>query len=125
MKALSVRQPWAQLIADGEKTVEVRSRDTRHRGPLAIHASAKPDTGMAAECKGLLFGVVVCIVDVVDSRPLTLADVDPALLPDDWTRSECDGLFAWVLANPRLVEPVAAKGKLNFWHLEDREITYL
>lgn len=40
MKALTVRQPWATLIALGIKRIETRTRDTKHRGPLAIHAAA-------------------------------------------------------------------------------------
>jgi hypothetical protein len=39
MKALSVCQPWAWAIVHGIKTIENRSRPTRHRGPLVIHAS--------------------------------------------------------------------------------------
>ncbi len=39
MKALSLHQPWASLIAEGVKTIETRSRATRYRGPLAIHAA--------------------------------------------------------------------------------------
>jgi activating signal cointegrator 1 len=41
MKALTIRQPWASLIAAGIKTVETRSRRTSHRGPIAIHAGMK------------------------------------------------------------------------------------
>lgn len=41
MKALTLHQPWASLIALGVKTVETRSWSTRYRGPLAIHAGAK------------------------------------------------------------------------------------
>lgn len=41
IKALTIRQPWAQLIALGVKTIETRSWSTRYRGPLAIHAAAK------------------------------------------------------------------------------------
>ena len=33
MKALSVPQPWAEVIARGEKTIEVRTWSTKHRGP--------------------------------------------------------------------------------------------
>lgn len=40
MKAITVRQPWAWAIATGAKTVENRTRGTRYRGPLAIHAGA-------------------------------------------------------------------------------------
>lgn len=38
MKALTLTQPWATLIASGAKTIETRSWSTRYRGPLAIHA---------------------------------------------------------------------------------------
>lgn len=38
MKALTLHQPWASLIALGVKTIETRSWSTRYRGPLAIHA---------------------------------------------------------------------------------------
>lgn len=38
MKALTIYQPWASLIALGAKTIETRSWRTSYRGPLAIHA---------------------------------------------------------------------------------------
>lgn len=40
MKALTVHQPWASLIALGHKRIETRSWSTSYRGPLAIHAAA-------------------------------------------------------------------------------------
>lgn len=40
MRAVTVHQPWATLIAIGAKTIETRSWATRYRGPLAIHAAA-------------------------------------------------------------------------------------
>lgn len=39
MKALSLWEPWASLVAIGAKKIETRSWETRHRGWLAIHAS--------------------------------------------------------------------------------------
>jgi len=41
MKALSIIQPWASLIAVGAKRIETRSWGTGYRGPLVIHASKK------------------------------------------------------------------------------------
>jgi activating signal cointegrator 1 len=38
LKALSLYQPWASLVALGVKTIETRSWSTSYRGPLAIHA---------------------------------------------------------------------------------------
>jgi hypothetical protein len=39
MKALTLTQPWATLIAIGAKHIETRSWSTSYRGPLAIHAA--------------------------------------------------------------------------------------
>jgi hypothetical protein len=39
MKALSLLQPWATLIAIGAKSIETRTWKTPYRGPIAIHAS--------------------------------------------------------------------------------------
>lgn len=38
MKALTLHQPWATLVAISAKKIETRSWDTTYRGPLAIHA---------------------------------------------------------------------------------------
>lgn len=48
MKCISLWQPWATLIALGEKTIETRSSSTDYRGPLAIHAAKKWGLGMLA-----------------------------------------------------------------------------
>ena len=39
MKALTLTQPWATLVAIGAKRIETRSWRTSYRGPLAIHAA--------------------------------------------------------------------------------------
>lgn len=39
MKALTLTQPWASLVAFGYKHIETRSWQTSYRGPLAIHAA--------------------------------------------------------------------------------------
>jgi len=41
VKALSIKQPWAQLIIIGAKDVENRSRSTSFRGRFAVHVSLK------------------------------------------------------------------------------------
>lgn len=41
MKALSIKQPWASLIAHGIKDIENRTWKTHFRGRIYIHASAK------------------------------------------------------------------------------------
>jgi activating signal cointegrator 1 len=39
LKAISLTQPWASLVAIGAKNIETRSWSSNYRGWLAIHAS--------------------------------------------------------------------------------------
>ncbi|MDP8989617.1 MAG: ASCH domain-containing protein [Acidobacteriota bacterium] len=39
MKAITLTQPWASLVAVGAKRIETRSWSTSYRGPIAIHAA--------------------------------------------------------------------------------------
>jgi uncharacterized protein (UPF0264 family) len=48
LPALSLKQPWAALLAHGRKTVEVRRWPTRQRGRVLIHAARVPDERPAA-----------------------------------------------------------------------------
>ncbi len=107
MKALSVKPIWAGLIEAGLKTIEVRSRNTRYRGPLLICTSKRP---IEASVPG---GVTLCIVDLVDSRPMTRADEAEAGC------AYVPGLWAWELRRPRAVPRVAVTGRLSFYDVPD------
>ncbi|GIO36228.1 hypothetical protein J41TS12_10890 [Paenibacillus antibioticophila] len=79
MKAITIHQPWATLIAVGEKRFETRGWSTRYRGPIAIHAGRhfnkeawiEPPIYDAIRKHGLLLpedfpaGAVVAIADLV------------------------------------------------------------
>ena len=55
MKVLTIRQPWASLIAVGAKTIETRPFSTKYRGPLAIHAGLKrPGRAFTDSAAGLI-----------------------------------------------------------------------
>jgi ASCH domain len=43
MKCLSLKQPFAELLVSGKKTVELRKWNTKFRGKFLIHASKKID----------------------------------------------------------------------------------
>lgn len=49
MKVLTLTQPWASLMAFGEKHIETRSWGTSYKGPLLIHAAK----GFPKDCKAL------------------------------------------------------------------------
>ena len=69
-RALSVRQPYAEQIMRGLKTIEYRSRITHIRGRIYIYASKKPGplaefAAMRQEPGTLPTGVLVGTVEVV------------------------------------------------------------
>jgi len=120
--ALAVRQPYASLIAVGKKTVEVRSRRWKYRGPVIICASARPaKLPTSKEGHFLPAGVAIGLVDMVDCRPLVKADMWAACLQADFTFQELDGSFAWVLANPREIEPIPGKWIVAPWPWKGQE----
>lgn len=109
MKALSIRQPWASLIASGRKTIEVRTWSTSYRGPLLICASRRPDID------GLPTGLAVCTVNLVDVRPITTSDSDAACV-----NVTPGAQFAWVLdAATPLDFSLPISGRLGLFDLPD------
>ncbi len=119
MKALTIQQPWAGLIERGAKTVELRSWTTKHRGPLMVCAGARAwsDEAVATLGDGPR-GVELVEVDLVDVRPATEADRDASAVGD--RVASLDGLFAWVLANPRPVEQRPVRGMPGLFTLPPR-----
>jgi hypothetical protein len=118
MKALSVRQPWAWAIVHGIKTVENRSRPTRHRGPLVIHAS-RSRRSLAGDYSDLLpglppveelaFGALVGVVEVVDCVPVTEVEGDPFAV----------GPWCWLLRQARGIRPVPFKGQVALFDVPE------
>ena len=110
--ALGVRQPWAELILRGRKTLEIRSRPTEVRGPIYLYAgktlSDVPEA--AGVCLEEGFGIespprgrLVGAVTITGCRPAAPADAAAACVPERLLKDH----FAWELADPaRLSEPV-------------------
>jgi hypothetical protein len=127
MKALTILQPWAFAIAEGEKHVENRTWKTAHRGPLAIHAGKSltwmqredPEEwieryGMALpEAAELPFGAIVAVAELMDC--VRLAD-----LPEDLRGHPfAEGPVCWILRNVRKVEPIPCVGAQQVWRVPD------
>jgi len=110
MKTLTVQQPWAWAIIHGPKRIENRSRATRHRGPLLIHAGkSRARLGSLGAVEpppgNLAFGALIGIVDLVDCVPV--ADVAD--------QPFAEGPWCWILANPRPVIPAPLRGQLGLF----------
>lgn len=111
IKALSVRQPYASMIAYGEKTIEWRSKPLNYRGPLVICASKTVRVTMKNGVD-LPVGVALGVAEITHCRPMHRADLAAACC-EDWTGPVTG--FAWELADPQEVEPVPVKGIVAPW----------
>jgi hypothetical protein len=107
LRAISIRQPWVELILQGKKKAEYRSRPTNIRERVYLYASLSPAKWPPAwkklgkEPGELPAGMIVGTVEVVDCR---------------W--SERENCFAYVLRNPkRLRKPLYPKNQPQpgFW----------
>jgi hypothetical protein len=103
MKALSVKQPWANMIANGEKTIETRTWATDYRGDLLIVSSRKPPIEPA--------GFALALVKVVGCRRMTRADEAAARC------AIYPGAYAWLLADVRRVKPFPVRGQLGIFEV--------
>ena len=121
MKTLSIRQPWADLIIQGRKTLELRTWTVKYRGPLAIHASLTVERD-ACLAHGLdpdmvTTGAVIGIVDLAAIEGLDAASYS-ARKAEHLADNAWDGgpLYGWRLANPRaLTEPMPLRGRMGLF----------
>lgn len=115
IKAISIKQPWASLVAAGHKTVECRTWKTNYRGPLLI-CSSKGDfeinDGLVAPG-----GYALGVVELLDVRPMTKGDIEHAYLPEEWHENALKG-FAWHVKKLYEIIPFPIKGKLNLFNVD-------
>lgn len=135
MKAVSLIQPYATLIMLGYKQYETRSWSTKHRGPLAIAASAgKPKWArdVAENCPiisellarhGFTFdtlprGGVLGVCDVVEMNSIDVYFIENNITVEEEAAGDYSmpGRWAWLLDNVRpLPSIVGCKGALSVW----------
>lgn len=127
MKALTIKQPWASLIAVGMKDIENRTWKTNYRGRILIHSARTTypggwnsltqaqlneaiKTGLVGRHieASLPHGAIIGSVEIVDC-----VQNHPSL----WAEK---GVWNWVLANPILFkQPIYnVRGKLSLWDCE-------
>ncbi len=120
MKVLSLKQPFAELILQGKKTIELRKWNTHFRGEFFIHSSKIPDTKSMNKFgfEKLPCGFILGKVKLVDVKKYSnknehLDDKEKHLADLSW------GKYGFILKNPvRLKRIIPAKGSLNFWNFE-------
>ena len=129
--ALSVRQPWAALLACGAKAVEVRTWPTARRGPVLIHAAkghddrpegwariVTPELKALAALRGGIVGIAELVECVRYETPGAFALAGEwHLNSPDWYRA--GGLYGFVFQNARPIAYHACPGRTLFFEVPD------
>lgn len=123
MRALTIHQPWATLIAMGHKKVENRRTRFTWRGPLAIHAGKQVwDEGIRiAERLGielprvLPLGKIVAIAELYDCVPFDYEEDHP-LLDDPFA---CGPFCLLLRETVALRVPVQFRGQQGLFYVPD------
>lgn len=136
MKALSLKQPWAGLIADGQKTIETRIWPTDYRGDLLICASLNVDKFMMDEFTNLfsegnlleLFAIkghALCVVELYDCQ-IMIKEHEAAAMCDVYGEGRWKAK-SFFLRNIRRIKPFPVKGQLGIFDVDIKpeEIIYL
>ena len=126
MKVLTIKQPWATLIMQGNKRYEFRSWQTKYRGELLIHAGK----GIGKEAmkrlakyipKDMPTGKILGKVTLVDCIKCDDDFKEKCLKEnkDVYAKSTFIEKFAWHLENVEVFdETIEAKGKLSLWEYD-------
>ncbi len=147
IKALSLWQPWASLVALRVKQYETRSWKTNYRGPLLICAAKGglctgvltnliegdpviqealapllPPEGHrigADYLWGMVWGAAVAVVDLTDCIKTELFKRGHPVFEREWRFGDFGpDRFAWKLENIRRIEPFTVKGRQQLFEVE-------
>ena len=119
MTAITICQPYAELIVRGDKPIENRSWPTNYRGNIAIHAGksrAWMDDGDDERYSDppLAFGAIVGVAEIV-----ACLNRDAKEWPERWRHLQehehANGPWCWVFENIRRVRPIPYRGAQGLW----------
>ncbi len=127
--ALSIKQPWAALVVQGLKTIEVRRWPTARRGRILIHAARVPDKRVEAwkhvpeammplaERQGGIIGAV----ELTECRRYDDLDaflLDQAAHYNEASWFEPPVLYGFTFAKPQIVPFQEYPGWFRFFKVE-------
>ena len=127
MKVITIKQPFASLIAAGLKKYEFRTWKTKYRGEILIHAGKGVDKKAMKKFEeyGLEYpsGCIIAKVNLSDC--IKVDDEFRKMLYEENTyiyssiikHKEWDG-YGFKIENVEKIDPIPVKGKLNLWEYD-------
>ena len=130
MKVLTIKQPFATLIAEGYKEYEFRTWKTKYRGEFLIHAGIGVDKKAIEKYKHLNLeypsGCIIAKVTLTDcieindeSRKI-LKEKNNIVYDHIINHTDWKG-YGFKMENIKKINPIPIKGKLSFWDYDYKE----
>lgn len=127
MKVITIKQPWATLIAEGIKKYEFRTWNTKYRGEILIHAGLGVDKEALKRFEYLKLEYPIgCIIAkaklndsiyVDDNFRKVVGLQNPLVYKNIIDNQNWNG-YAFKLENVKKIKHIPIKGKLSFWKYE-------
>ena len=124
MKALTLKQPWATLVAEGIKKYEFRTWKTNYRGKILIHAGTGVDKQEMKKFEKLNLEYpskqILAEVDLVDCLLLN-DELNKEIINENNIAygSKIRTGYAWKLKNVKKINyNKEVKGQLGLWNIE-------
>ena len=124
MKVITIKQPYATLIAKGLKKYEFRTWKTKYRGEILIHAGKGIDKEAMKKFSQYNFeypsGCIIAKVIITDCIEVTdefrkqLKKENPLIYSNVINNKEYNG-YGFKLDNVEEIEPIEINGKLSLW----------
>ena len=130
MKVITIKQPFASLIAAGLKEYEFRTWKTKYRGEILIHAGKGVDKKAMKKFEKYNLdypaGCIIAKVDLTDwikidndARKM-LKEKNPIVYSSIMKHTEWDG-YGFKLENVQKIEPIYINGKLSLWDYDYKQ----
>ncbi len=125
MKVITIKEPYATLIAEGYKEYEFRTWKTSYRGDILIHAAKTPNNENKKRFidRNLNYkeGFIIAKANITDC-----VEVDDKLIKELLNKDKevyknlsikrDKPLYGFKLENVERINPIEAKGQLGLWN---------
>jgi predicted transcriptional regulator len=123
MKCLSICQPFAELIIQNKKTIELRKWNTNFRGEFLVHAPIKirkEDYKKLKIKENLTTGAIIGKVELYDVKKYeSLKEIQEDSNQHFSTKKFQKKTFGFILKNSKPLRiPIPWKGQLGFFDVE-------
>lgn len=129
MKVITIKQPWATLIAKGYKEYEFRTWKTKYRGDVLIHAGKSFDKSALKRFEDYNLeyptGAIIARATITDCLEVN-DEFRKMVYPLEKNvyaslKNPDHGGYAFKMENIKEIKPIYMNGKLSLWDYDRTE----